>query len=69
MAALSELTTEELQELIESIVERKLLDLLGDPDEGLLLSDAVKQRLMRQREEVQSGERGRPLEAILNELQ
>jgi hypothetical protein len=30
----SEMTTTELKEMIEMIIEQKLIELLGDPDEG-----------------------------------
>ena len=66
--ALSEMTKNELRELIESIIEQKLLDFLGDPDEGLPLRKAVHDRLLRQKKKVANGERGRPLKEIVQEL-
>lgn len=36
----SQMTKDELKGLIEATVERKLRDLLGDPDEGLALKKA-----------------------------
>jgi hypothetical protein len=30
----SQMTTSELKEMMETIIEQKLLELLGDPDEG-----------------------------------
>ena len=37
----SEMTATELKEMIETIVEQKLLELLGDPDEGLSLRKSL----------------------------
>jgi len=34
LATIAEMTPEELRALIESIIEEKLLELLGEPDEG-----------------------------------
>lgn len=55
------MTAEELQEIIASVVEEKLLELLGDPEDVARLRDDVRDRLMRQRDEVARGERGIPL--------
>ncbi len=40
-----ELTVEQLKALIEEMVEAKLEEYLGDPDEGLELKEEVIQRL------------------------
>jgi hypothetical protein len=62
----SEMTADELRDVVRSVVEttveRKLLELLGDPDEGFLVRRRVRDRLMRQQTALQSGERGRSLE-------
>ncbi|MEW6544106.1 MAG: hypothetical protein AB1411_10900 [Nitrospirota bacterium] len=57
-ATLSRMTRNELKELIEATVERKLRDLLGDPDEGLALKKTVRERLRRQKRAVAAGQRG-----------
>lgn len=64
----SEMTREELRQMIEMAVEQKLLELLGDPDEGLPIRKSVRDRLMRQREAVAAGERGEPLEDVSRRL-
>lgn len=64
----AQMTKEELQEMIEAIIERKLLEILGDPDEGLEITEAVRDRLLRQREAVVAGERGQPLEDVVRQL-
>jgi hypothetical protein len=64
----AQMTQGELREMIEASVERKLLELLGDLDEGMALRKAVRARLLRQREVVSAGERGEPLEAVVQRL-
>ncbi len=68
MATIAEITPEELRALIESIIEEKLLELLGDPDEGYALRKAVRERLLRQRRAVAAGERGISLEQVVQQL-
>lgn len=58
----------ELRELIEDVVEQKLDELLGDPDVGCELRDDIKARLIRQRKEIEAGERGIPLEEVVRRL-
>ena len=42
---LSDLTPEQLRELVTGIVDDRLRDLLGDPDLGLTLGEAARIRL------------------------
>jgi hypothetical protein len=67
-ATVARMTKHELKEIIESTVEQKLLELLGDPDQGLVLKKAVKDRLLRQRKVVASGQRGESLAVIVKRL-
>jgi hypothetical protein len=64
----AQMTTEELKELIGTIIEQKLVELLGDPDEGLVIKKTLQARLLRQRKAVAAGERGEAFEDILAEL-
>jgi hypothetical protein len=64
----AQMTKNELQEMIETTVEQKLLELLGDPDEELHLKKVVRDRLLRQRQAVAAGERGRPLKDVVRRL-
>lgn len=57
-----------LETVVETTVEEKLLEILGDPDEGLELRAAVRDRLIRQREAVVRGRYGQPLEDVVSEL-
>jgi hypothetical protein len=68
MATVAEMTKDEFREMIEAIVEQKLLDLLGDPDEGLPIREKVRDRLLRQKQAVASGERGEPFEDVIRRL-
>ena len=43
----SQMTKEELRILIDETLEQKLIELFGDPDEGLELRESVKKRLAK----------------------
>jgi len=60
------MTKEELRGMIEETVEHKLLEILGDPDEGL--KEAVRDRLLRQREALRAGEQGQPFSDVVRQL-
>lgn len=68
MATVAQMTKDELREMIETIIEQKLLELVGDPDEGLPLREAIHNRLLRQKEAVTRGERGEPFEEVVQRL-
>jgi len=42
---LSDLTLEEIKELVKGIVDDRLRELLGDPDLGLEMGEAIRARL------------------------
>ncbi len=64
-----QMTKEEFKKMIgavvEATVEQKLIEILGDLDEGLELREAVRDRLLRQRQAVVAGERGLPFEDVV----
>jgi hypothetical protein len=64
----AQMTKEELREMIEAAVEQKLLEMFGDPDEGLEISESVRDRLLRQKKAVVTGERGEPFEDVVRRL-
>jgi hypothetical protein len=68
VGTVAQMTKEELREIIEMSIEQKLIEILGDPDEGLAIRESVRDRLLRQREAVAAGERGQPLEDIVQQL-
>lgn len=63
----SQMTVEELREMIGAIVEEKLRALLDDED-NLELTDELRERLLRQKKEVENGERGEALEDVVARL-
>jgi hypothetical protein len=64
----ADMTATELRQLISSVVEEKLTQLLGDPDEGLVLRESVRKRLLRQKQAVARGDRGESLESVVRRL-
>ncbi|PYS35199.1 MAG: hypothetical protein DMF75_04355 [Acidobacteria bacterium] len=67
-ANLGQLSTDELREIIGSVVEQKLKEMLGDPDEGFEIRAEVQNRLLRQKKTVANGERGEELDKVAKRL-
>lgn len=67
-ANVGQMTTDELKEIIGSVVEQKLKEILGDPDEEFEIRADVRDRLMRQKKAVANGERGEELEEVAKRL-
>ena len=61
----SQMTKEELVQIIEAAIERKLLELFDDNAE---LKEEVKDRLLYQKELVIQGERGHAFEDVVQQL-
>jgi hypothetical protein len=64
----AQMSKDELRELIETSIEQKLLEMFGDPDEGLEIRKSLRDRLVRQRKTVAMGERGQSLEDVVRQL-
>ncbi len=62
------MTKDELRQMIEATIEQKLVELLGDPDEGLSLRKLVHDRLLRQKQAIATGERGEPFKDVVERL-
>lgn len=62
------MTKDELQEVIGTVVEQKLIELFGDPDQGLPVKESLVKRLRRQKAAVVRGERGERLEDVSRRL-
>jgi hypothetical protein len=62
------MTQEQLREMIGETVEEKLIELLGDPDAGLIIRKSLRTRLLRQRRKVVQGHRGDSLDAVARKL-
>jgi len=60
-ARVADMTPAELQRMIESSVERKLIEMFRDPDAGLELRPEIAEGLLRQEREFAAGKRGKPL--------
>lgn len=65
----AELTTDELREIIESSVERKLTEMFGNTDAGLEIHESLREQLAQQEEDFQNGKRGKPLEDVIKRLE
>jgi len=65
----AQMTSDELKEMIGTVVEQKLIELFGDPDEGLVMTKTLRQRLLRQKKAVVKGERGELLEDVIARLE
>lgn len=68
IATVGKMTKKEFSSLVENAVERKMIELIGDPDEGLELRSNLQARLFRQQAKVQAGERGELLENVAKKL-
>lgn len=66
---IAQMTIEEFRDMLDDLIERKLIEVLGEPDEGLGIRESVRERLIRQRDEVAAGERGQSLEVVAKELE
>ena len=65
---LAEMTPEEFRRLLETTVEQKLREVLGLDDEEAPVDEALRERLLRQREAVAAGERGLSLHEVVATL-
>ena len=68
MSSVAQMTRDQFREMIEGIVERKLVELLGDPDEGLPIRKSAHDRLLRQKRQVARGVRGEPFDDVVRRL-
>jgi hypothetical protein len=58
------MSVEELRKMIAVAVEEKLIELPGDPDDGLEIRKAVRERLARQKNAAAAGERGESFDDV-----
>ena len=65
--SIAKLSLKDLKKVVEVVVEEKLLELFGDPDQGRMMRTSVRRRLAKQLHAVAAGERGRPLEQVIRE--
>ena len=62
------MTREELAQMVSSVVEQKLVELFGDPDDGMELKSSLRKRLIRQKKSVAKGERGKDFTSVTKRL-
>jgi hypothetical protein len=69
---IARMTQSEFKEMLETVVEvtveRTLLEMLGDPDEGLEIRSDVRDRLLRQRQNVAAGQHGQPFDDVVRQM-
>lgn len=68
MKNITQLTVSQLEALIENAIERKMVEMFGDPDAGLELKPGVKAKLRRSLAAVKHGERGKPAKEVAKNL-
>jgi hypothetical protein len=54
-ATVINVTTEELRSLVDNLVEEKLISLFGDPEEVLEIRKELKERFLKQRNQMRDG--------------
>jgi len=64
----TQMTKDELKEMMAALIEEKLLEVIGDPDEGLPIRKSLRDRLLRQKRAVARGERGKRFEDVTRRL-
>lgn len=64
----ADMTTGELRDMMEDLIEEKLAQLLGDSDEGLEIRESLRDRLQAQQKEVAAGARGESFEDLAHRL-
>ncbi len=64
---IAQMTKNEFKQLLSSLIEEKLAEIIGDPDEGLPIRKRLRDRLARQKLLVSGGEYGLPFEKALKE--
>lgn len=63
-----QVSKQELTKIISNVIEQKLIELFGDPDDGLTMKQNLRKRLLRQKRAVEKGERGVELSSIRKHL-
>lgn len=62
------MTKKEFTEIIAKVVEQKLFEILGDPENGEILKENVRKRLIRQKKSAAAGERGEDIHHVITRL-
>lgn len=67
-STIAQMTKKEFAQMISTVVEQKLVELFGDPDDGLVLRENLRKRLIRQKKAVAKGERGDDFSTVRKRL-
>lgn len=67
-STIAQMTKKELTEMVSTVVEQKLVELFGDPDDGRILKENLRKRLLRQKKAVAKGERGEDFVSVAKRL-
>ena len=67
-STIAHMTKKEFVQMVSTVVERKLVELFGDPDEQLVLKENFRKRLVRQKKAVKKGERGEDFAKVVKRL-
>ena len=67
-STIAHMTKREFAQMLSTVVEQKLVELFGDPDESLILKENLRKRLGRQKRAVAKGERGVDFLAVRKRL-
>lgn len=67
-STVADLTIEQFKDLIREVVIQTLLEVFGDPDEGLELRDDFKVKLQQSLARVQAGDKTIPVEEVAARL-
>jgi hypothetical protein len=63
-AKVADMTTDELQTMMETLIDRKMAEWIGDPDAGQELRPEIIASIERQRREYATGKRGKSLDEV-----
>lgn len=67
-STIAHMTKREFAQMLSTVVEEKLVELFGDPDDALVLKENLRRRLIRQKKAVAKGERGEDFAAVVKRL-
>ncbi|MEX2316981.1 MAG: hypothetical protein WD669_07510 [Pirellulales bacterium] len=59
---------DDIEAFVEHVVDQRLVELFGDPDEGFELREEVVQRLREQQKRVAAGDLGVPYDEVVRRL-
>ena len=67
-STVAHMSKKEFAQVVSNAVEQKLVEMFGDPDEGLVLKANLRKRLIRQKKAVAKGERGEDLATVRKQI-